>query len=306
MTNLAVMAFVLLSGDALAGSEVSSFKKESRLGANYWNAASAMDGKPETCWQVDPEQKNVGSWIAIDTPAATIDKLGMMIGWEESDDVFKDYARVKTAKVEIFETGGGEPQLKGEGTVTFKDQRGWQVVELPDTKVGGELLSGGRVKITVTSVYPGKDYPNLAVSEVRVQLQEFEAGTLRLNSAPASGKGEYLVDGNRSRVWVSDDLSGTFSVQAPGYGLSSLDVIQAGKAYARPKSITIRANGAEVTHTLDDKPGIKQNVLLPYLMGYTGGSWGDIEIEVVDVYPGGQPKLAIAELALKAGSIEDI
>ncbi|MEM6925283.1 MAG: hypothetical protein AAF602_00025 [Myxococcota bacterium] len=306
MTNLVVMAIVLASGDALAGSEVSSFKKESRLGANYWNAASAMDAKPETCWQTDPEQDNAGSWIAVETPKATIDKLGIMVGWNKDTETFKDFARVKKALVEIYETGSGEPTKKSEAVVTFEDKEGWQIVELPDTQVGGEILGGGRVKITVQEVYAGKDFPNLAVSEVRVQLKEFVAGTLRLGTAPASGNGEYLVDGSSRRVWVGDEPTASFSIEAPGYGLSSLGIVQSGKTYARPKTIKIMANGSEIMHTLADKPGVKQSVLLPYLMGYTGGAWGDIQIEVSESYPGSQEKLAIAELSLMAGSIEEI
>ncbi len=306
MTNLAVMALVLASADAQAGSEASSFKKESRLGSNYWNAGSAMDSKPETCWQNDPEELVPGSWIAVETPKGTIDKLGVMIGWEKDDETFLDYARLKKALVEIYETGSGDPVKKGEAVVTFADKRGWQVVELPNTKVGGELLGGGRVKITVQEFYPGKDFPNLAVSEVRVQLKEFEAGTLRVTTPPASGNGEKLVDGSTRTVWVGDEPSASFAIAAPGYGLSSLGVVQAGKTYARPKTITIKANGNEVTHELADKPGVKQSVLLPYIMGYTGGAWGDIQVDVSEVYPGSQEKLAIAEVSLMAGSIEEI
>lgn len=305
MTNLAMMA--LWVGVAHARPEVSSFKKESRLGANYWNASSALDANPETCWQTNPEAQNVGSWIAIDTPSATIDKLGMIVGWDVDEPTFKDYARIKSAKVEIFQTSpGGEPELKAEASVSFKDERGYQVVELPNTRVGGEMLAGGRVKITVTAVYPGKDFPNIAVSEVRVQLEEFEAGTLRVGTPPASGNAARLVDGSSRTAWVSDDTTAKFTLQAPGYGLASLGLVQAAKTYARPKTIKVTANDNEATHTLADRPGVKQTVLLPYIMGYTGGSWGDIGVEVVDTYPGSQEKVAIGEVSLQAGSIEDL
>jgi len=310
MTNLTLMALVLASGDAIAGSQVSSFKKASGssfgAGSTVYNAASAMDAKPETCWQTDPEQKNEGSWIAVDTPKATVDKLGMMIGWEQDDETFKDYARVKKALVEIFETGGDEPTKKAEAVVTFADKRGWQVVDLPDTQVGDALLGGGRVKITVQEVYPGKDFPNLAVSEVRVQLKEFEAGTLRVTGMPETGNGNHLVDGSTSRAWVGDGETTEFVVAAPGYGLSSLTIVQGSKTYARPRTVVIEANNNSITHTLDDKPGSEQKLLLPYLMGYTGGAWGDIRVKVTDSYPGSQPKLSIAEVSLQAGMIEQI
>ena len=74
------LAMVLLvPALAYAGYEASSFKKEDKLGKNYWNAPSALDSKTETCWQVDPEQDNAGQWISVDVPSGTdVDKLGMI------------------------------------------------------------------------------------------------------------------------------------------------------------------------------------------------------------------------------------
>ena len=55
MKRALAIAALLAPAIALAGYEVSSFKKEDKLGANYWNAASALDSNMETCWQINGE-----------------------------------------------------------------------------------------------------------------------------------------------------------------------------------------------------------------------------------------------------------
>ncbi|HHO50452.1 MAG TPA: hypothetical protein ENK18_06145 [Deltaproteobacteria bacterium] len=303
-----ISALLCLSSTATAGYEVSSFRRESRLGSNYWNAASALDTNMETCWRINAEQPNEGSWISIDTPPAEIDKLGMVIGWAKDEVTFKDHTRIKTAKVEIFDIGNGSPELKAEATVQFEDQMGWQIVELPDTKVGGEVF-GGKVKITVLETYPGKDFPSLAVSEVRIHLKEFPAETLAFQDIPSSEAeghgGDQMMDGSARSFWASTEPTATFSVKAPGYGLSSLGIQPGPASYGRPKTVKITANQASITHTMEDTPGKMQWLLLPALVGYTGGAWGTVQVEIVDTYPGDAGGIAIAEIKMNAGSIEE-
>ena len=54
-------------------------------------------------------------------------------------------------------------------------------------------------------------------------------------------------------------------------------------------------------------PALAAALLLPCLVGYTGGAWGTVDVKIVDVYPGDQPMngVAISELKLNAGSIEE-
>jgi hypothetical protein len=310
MTRVLALTALLVSASAFAGYEVSSFRKEDKLGKNYWNAASALDSKMETCWQIDAEAQNEGSWIAIDTPGGEVDKLAMVIGWQKDDETFQDYARVKKARVEIYDSGKGTPVMVAETTVEFEDKPGWQIVELPDTKVGGEVF-GGRVKVSILETYPGKDFPSLAVSEVRVHLKEFPAENIGFGSTlpdtEADGHdGGNLIDGNVKTFWVATKPEAKFSVKAGGYGLASLGIHAGPKSHGRPKTVKIMANQAEVTHTLEDKPGELQWVLLPCLVGYTGGAWGDVEVQVIDTYPGDTtPNVAIAEVKLNAASIEE-
>lgn len=310
MRRFALVPVLLLPVVASAGYEASSFKKEANLGKNYWNAASALDSKMETAWMVDPEQNNNGQWIALDVPAGTIDKLGVVIGWLKNEESFGDHARLKVAKVELFDSGAGAPRLVGETTVTFEDKPGWQVLDLPDTKVGGEV-SGGRIKLTVVDTYPGKDFPHLAVSEVRVHMQEFPAESMTFvtpfDTQVAPTTEMDAIDGNAKTFWQGQGSSATFSMKAPGFGLASLGIQSGPKTHARPKTIEITANQTTTTEVLEDKPGVLQWVLLPCLVGYTGGSWGTIEVKIVDSYAGDQPMngVAISELKLNAGSIEE-
>lgn len=300
---------VLVPLVAEAGYGVSSFKKENQLGKNYWNAASALDSKPETAWMVDPEQNNNGQWIELDIPSGVdVDKLGVMIGWAKDDETFGDYARMKNAKVEIFDVSGGNPTLLNTAQVTFEDKNGWQVVELPDTKI---TAISGRVKLTVVDTYPGKDFPGLAVSEVRVHLKEFAAESFAITrpfdvETPGHG-GEHVMDGDPKTYWEAPGTTATFAFRANGYGLSSLGIQTLPKGNARPKTLEITANQTTVLEVLPDKPGELQWVLLPCLVGYTGGAWGEIQVKIVDAYPGDEPMkgLAIAEMKAMAGSIEE-
>lgn len=310
MTHLVLVA--AMASSAHAGYGVSSFKKEDRLGRNYFNAASALDSKLETCWQIDPEQSNTGSWIEIDVPAGEVDKLGMVIGWQKSEQAFFDYARVKSAKIEMFDLSGGPtPVAVANTTVTFEDKPGWQVIDLPDTKVGGEVL-GGKVRITITEAYPGKDFPSLAVSEVRIHMKEFEAASMSMSqpfdseAAPANAAG-MATDNNPKTFWAGTGSTATFALKAGGYGLASIGIQSGPKAYARPKTIELSVNAAVSTEVLPDKPGVMQWALLPCLIGYTGGSWGEVSVKIVDTYPGDVPTngVAISELKLNAGSISD-
>jgi len=311
MTRALALATALLLpiGTALAGYEASSFKREDRLGKNYWNAASALDSNLETCWRIHGEQKNEGSWIAIDTPTGEVDKIAMVIGWAKDEETFKDFARVKTARVELMNAGTDGGAILGEATISFEDKMGWQIIDVLDTKVGGEIF-GGRVKITVTEVYPGKDFPSLAVSEVRVHLKEFPAVSLGFGATVPSSEtdghsGDMMMDDNARTFWAASADTATFSVKAPGYGLSSLGIQSGPKTHGRPKTVKVMANQVEVVQVLEDKPGEMQWLLLPALVGYTGGAWGDVQVEIVDSYPGESGGVAISEVKLNAASIEE-
>jgi len=301
-----------LTSTAFAGFEASSFKRESKLGKNHWNAGAALDAKMDTCWQVDPELENVGQWVKLDIPLGTVDKLAAVIGWDRDENTFFDHARVKKAKVEITAKKiSGETVAMGEGEVSFEDKRGFQIVDLPDVKVEGQYLSAS-VLITVLEVYEGKDYPNLAVSEFRVHLKEFAADSLAFGAAMPSSEadghlGFDMMDDDKKTFWAATAPTGTFSLVAPGYGLASVGMMQGPASHARPKTVKLVNQSQEAVHTLEDKPGEMQWLLLPTMVGYTGGSWGEITVEVVDSFPGSDATagVAISEIKVNGASIEE-
>ncbi len=306
-----IIPFLLfaLSLPAMAGFEASSFKREARLGDNYWNASAALDSTLGTCWMVDPEQNNRGQWIQLDVPSATVDKLALVPGWDKSDNDFFDYARIKKAKVEVFDMGGDSPVLKSETTIDVEDKRGWQIFDLTDTRVGGEIM-GGRVKVTVLETYEGKDYPNLAVSEVLVHLKEFSAESLTLTTPPSdvgSGSGAALTDGSSRTYWASSAGAEkpSFGVSAPGYGLSKIGLQAGPSSFARAKTIEIQANNSATIHSVENNASM-QWFLLPVMVGYTGSSWGEIQVTVMSVHDGGAGKgVAFSEVKINASTVED-
>ncbi|MCB9672919.1 MAG: hypothetical protein H6734_25840 [Alphaproteobacteria bacterium] len=307
---LTAAAASLLCTSALAGYGSSSEKKDSRFGEGAFAISAALDSNLETAWQCNPEQDNVGQWLQIDIPTAGVDKIALVTGWAKSEDTFKDYARVKSATVEVFSKGigGGEEKI-GEQKVSFKDEMGWQIVDLNDMKISGEL--GGSVKLTVNEVYPGVDYPNLAIGEMRVHLVEFPAETLMLAEDPPAADDKHeapnMLDGKATTFFFAQGNSLTMTAKAGGYGLSSVGIQAGPPTHARPKTVVLKANDAEIKHVIPENAKGMQWLLLPTIVGYTGSAWGGVEIQIVDSWPGTKAEnpLAIAELKVNAATLDD-
>ena len=279
-----------------AGGSASTFKKENKLGANLWNVHSAIDGDLQTCWMPARDSKNAGEWLMLEIPKSTVDKLGMNIGWEKSETTWTDYPRVKSVRVQAFSYDDAQNLVPGKAaTATFADQRGWQVVDLTDLPVGNDTWSG-RVKITVTDIYPGHDYPVMGLSELQLYLKEFDAKI----TVSGSGDTSALVDGNPRTTWRG---SGPLTVDSDGFSISSVGLVQGPKSGARPKTVTVRAGGRAKTTELADSASV-QWLEVPGGGGYNGGAWGGIEIEIDDVYGSGDP--AIGELKGRATAFEGI
>ena len=95
------LLFTLLCSVAWAGAKGSAFRKETKLGANYWAASQAVDGKLETAWMVPGESSNKGEWIEIDIPQGTVDKIAIFPGFNKSEETWGDYPRIKQMRVDI-------------------------------------------------------------------------------------------------------------------------------------------------------------------------------------------------------------
>jgi hypothetical protein len=301
---------VAAASTAHAGYRVSTFRQETRLGAGTYGAAAALDSDPATAWVTPPEADVVGSWIEIDVPAGGVDKIAMIVGWDKDPNTFGDYARVHTLKVEVFDEGGADrTRPKLQHTVAFEDRGGWQVVDLPDTAVGNELF-GGRVRLTVVEAFPGKDYPNLGVSEVLLHLTEMAAPAVMREPPASHGEGHdvpLLTDGDARTFWTAGPAGAgsEFTVGASGFGLSSVGITVGPRTHARPRTVEIVANDQTRRHELPEVSRDAVWLPVPPMSGYTGSGYGDVTVRIVDTWPGTgatAAELAIAEVALKATS----
>jgi hypothetical protein len=308
----ALLLIVLVPAAAWAGATASSFKPEHRKGANFWNAQSAIDGDPATCWMVPGESPNRGEWIELDIPKGKLDKIGMTIGWAIDDQSFGDYARVKTVKVEAFSLNDRqELSPRGSTTATFQDTKDWQIIDIDNLQVGEDLF-GGKVRINIADIYDGQDFPNLAVSELMIYLEEFDT-TLKapdLGEAASAASGtvgpEALLDVNEKTVFTTAAEGAFFAVEAPGFGVSSIGIKPGAVTFARPKTVEVSANNRTLQTVLKDDPKLAvQWALVPSITGYSGGAFGEIVVKVLDTYPGTQSTdIAIAEVYGKATNFE--
>ena len=299
----------LVPAVALAGATASKFKAEHRKGANYWNARSAIDGKLDTCWMVPGESPNRGEWIELDIPKATVDKIGMVVGWAQTEDTFQDYARIKTIKAEAFSMNDRqELSPRGSTNATFQDDMAMQIIDIEDLQVGEDLF-GGKLRISIADIYDGRDYPNLAVSELMVYLTEFDTKLKApefsdLSSTPAGPNlAELALDEDAKTFFATAQEDGFIQVEASGFGVSTLGIQLGPKSHARPKKVKVTANNRELVHDLEDNTEV-QWVMVPSITGYTGGAFGEIKVEFLEVYPGDDPNVAIAEVYGRATNYE--
>lgn len=306
-----IWILALLPSVAWAGARVSAFQKESRNGANFWNASSAIDGKMETAWMVPGESDNKGEWIEIDVPRGEIDKIAIFPGFNKSDTSYPDYPRLKKVRIDIFALDDSqEAKQVGTATLDLPDKREMQVFDLPDTKVNDGMF-GGRVRMTVVEIYEGEDFPNLGVSEIVVHMKEFDAKVqVSAISAETAGKGkELMLDDNPKTFFSAPAGPLEMTLTSTGFGLSSVGFVPAGKDWARPKTVEISVGNQTLKSVLPDSvnPAAPQVAPIPGFNGYTGGGFGDVTVKILDTYPGAKsPDIGIAELKPKATNFESI
>lgn len=296
---------VLVPLAAAAGGRVSHFKAENKLGANYYNVQAAIDGKVETAWMVPGESDNKGEWIEVDIPTGEVDKIAVYPGYGKSPDTFSDFPRVKQFRVDVYAIDENmESAIAGTATIDLADKPEMQVVDVADVKTG---VNGGRVRLAVMDVYPGQDYPNLAVSEVVVLMKEIE-GKANISEISAEMEGhsrETLMDGNPKTFWMADVKGASLTLQSTGFAMSSLGFLPEGKEYARPKTVKISVGPVSKVTEFPDTPG-ERWAPIPAFNGYNGGGFGDVQVEILDVYPGTNPQLGISELKVRASTYSPV
>lgn len=298
---MSIILWAIASQIAMAGAQVSSFKKDSRKGNNYWNAGSAIDGDPETAWMVTGESENKGEWIQIDGPggATSLTAISMITGYAASEEKFFDYSRVKEIRIDVLEYDA-TMELKPTSNsriIQFEDKMEEQIIRMDELPI--ESQNGGKFKITITDFYPGKDYSALGIAEVMLHLKEYDTEVKIVgveNGAEGSDELD-LIDKSSKSYWLANTgakitLSGT---------MSSIGIVSGPVNHARPKKIKVSTGGRTLTHELQNTSK-EQWVLVPSVTGYTGSNWDDVTIEILEVYPGKKEQIAITELKQKVTS----
>jgi len=305
---LTLIPLSLASQPAYGGAIVSAFKKETKRGANFFNAQSAIDGDPSTCWMVPGESENKGEHITIDVPNSTIDTVGMIVGWNRDEETFTDYVRVKKVRMEVLSYGDtNELTVVAQKDVEFADTSEYQFVDIEDIKVGQDL-AGGKVRFTITEVYEGRDYPNFGISEIALGLKEFDAPAkiTDVSGETQDNVSGYLSDGNASTFWSAEAEGANFVVASFDFSISSIGIeLPKSKDFARPKKVKVTVQGVSSEHELADKGGV-QWVQVPPVMGYTGGGFGEIVVDVLETHPGTThaDQVAVAEITAKASAYQ--
>lgn len=306
------LAGVLVPALAFAGFGASSYKKpSSRSTASPYDASAALDGDAATAWVVDPEQANAGQWIQVDVPRGKVDKISVVVGWNKDAESWDDYARLKAARIEVYnlDTNDGEPKLVAEKEVTFEDKQEIQIVDIADVAVGGEY-QGGRVRLVVQEVFPGKDYEHLALGELFARMIEFEAATRKVESVSSTADGsssDNLVDDSVKTAWspAGTDAAPAFTLDGGKFSVSSIGLLAGPKTGARPKKITVVQGGNTREYAVADVATM-QYFDVPAVMGYNGSGVGNVTVTVLETYPGtvaGAP-LAIADVKFRATVLE--
>jgi hypothetical protein len=293
---------------ANAGAVVSNNQKETRKGANYYAGNAALDGKDETAWLLPGDSENVGEYIILDIPRINVDKLQMKTGWHRDEDTFKDYARVKKVSIEATYYNGAMELVPAPNMIEaeFQDEMGWQTIDIEDIIVE-DSLNGGKLKITIQEVYPGKDYSQVAVTDLVVHLGEFDAvPQIKEISTEEEGSMLNMQDDNARTSWIAPASNASFTVRGGGVMLSSLDITSGPATHARPKTLKLTVKNRTETVELPNTAG-PHHVILPSTVGYTG-TWDPVKVEIVDVHPGKThaDKVAIAELKGKATALDGL
>lgn len=126
------------------------------LGDETYDAAQMVDRDLETAWNNAGSRNpnGIGEIVAVEFDGPVrVDELVLGNGVQSSDADFLGNARLRVARIRF---DGGEVF-----EVTFLDQPGLQVVELPDP-----VLTTGAM-VDVLEAYDGDTYEDLAIAELR-------------------------------------------------------------------------------------------------------------------------------------------
>ncbi|MED5373394.1 MAG: discoidin domain-containing protein [Myxococcota bacterium] len=301
---LTAAAAVLLPALAFGGAKVSSQKNAARgQTENFWGGNSAIDGNPETAWMVPGDSENVGEYIQIEVPQGKLDKIAFQNGWVKDEETFSDYARVKKMKVEFVCCTSSMGDVKTTFTthIDLADTADVQVVDIENAEVG-ENGFGGWLKLSIVEVYEGRDFPSVAISELAVHMEEYDA-VPTIDSSSEEDPEHITMDmmDDNAKSFFATPSEGAFVEFSSILGLSSVRIVHGPKTHDRVKKVKLTANNKSVVTEIPDEKG-EHLAMIPTPFGYTGSAFGPVKMEVLEVYEGTSAKgsVAIAELKVKA------
>jgi hypothetical protein len=145
------------------------------------------DDDPATAWVEGAKGSGAGEWLHVQvTPLEHTTKVRLRVrnGYQKSRDLFAANARARDVVLRLMPS-------KVEKQVTLADKEGWQdvVIEQPDGLVR-------TVELTVKSVYEGRRYEDLCLSDVQV----FATSRTPDNPAFEKSKHETLMGWRAARL----------------------------------------------------------------------------------------------------------
>ena len=149
------------------------------------------DDDPGTAWVEGAKGPGVGEWVRLKITAlsgATRVRLRIRNGYQKSAHLYQANERVKDLEVKLLPSGKVLP-------ATLTDAQGWQelVVEQP----AGPLEA---IEVTVKSIYPGKNYEDLCISDIQV----FATATTHDNPAFEKARFDKLIAWKKDRVKAAE------------------------------------------------------------------------------------------------------
>ncbi len=288
-------------GLARAGATASSELQDSWGESGKTNANSAVDGDPSTAWIEGAESDGVGEWIEVDLPRGTLLAFEITGGMGPDADAYERYSRPKDIEIDIYSLDDAQnPQAIKQVTHTFEDKYGPATIDVGELGIGGELW-GGKAKLTIRSTYPGTDFDSLvAIAEIRSVFKEQPCPTQAIEVSSNADKKDLLVDEKTSTTWVAaGGAEEWFTVEAPDWSIASVGIYVGSGSHSKPKTIELKCMMETITLELEDTKDW-QWFALPSFGGYNGSAYGEVRMQVKELYPGGSGQVGIGEVQLRA------
>ena len=148
----------------------------------------------------------------------------MIVGYAIDSEKFKDYARVKSVRIDVYEYNRSMKLVRTDRSakVSFEDKMEMQNISVSGIDIKSEM--GGKFRITVTDIYDGKDYDSFAVSELMLYMKDYDAHKINISDV------EYGADGSVPEMWIKQEPTGLVKIcllwKVKRYDLVLMQVLQ--------------------------------------------------------------------------------